>query len=339
MHNVDGTAHLKRQSDIPPAALGIDAETAYIACVRQNRINFPGILDKRYTALQAHKSGYLIPTHTPRFKINKSDSVFTIGSCFTRNIEESLKAYGCHLPVLDFKVPDTELAPGNRTNLLNEYNPGTTLQRVLSAYGASGYDPLSGIEKYEDGYVDLFLHSKSFAVTQQRLMDRRLEIDHLYQLIKTADVVVIALGIVESPYDSVYQCHLNRAPSLSEVRKFPGRYRFHTMNYAECLNALDKTVACLIAGGTQRIVLAVSPIPLGTTFSAQDAIIANGYSSSLLRCVTEAVYQKYRQVDYFPSFEIAASFGMTGYVQDNRHLNPFVTQEITRVMGLSYFDQ
>ena len=51
----------------------------------------------------------------------------------------------------------------------------------------------------------------------------------------------------------------------------------------------------------------------------------------------EAIRQEVPQVDYFPSYEIALSFGVSGYQDDNIHLRPEVIEQIMAAMRRTYF--
>ncbi len=48
------------------------------------------------------------PILTPSFQLRPRTKVFTIGSCFARNIEEHLHRLGFRIPMLDFRVPQEE---------------------------------------------------------------------------------------------------------------------------------------------------------------------------------------------------------------------------------------
>ena len=60
---------------------------------------FPSIEDERF------QDTLLFPLLTPKFKINKNEKVFTIGSCFARNVEKYLMK-DFTLPTLDIDVKD-----------------------------------------------------------------------------------------------------------------------------------------------------------------------------------------------------------------------------------------
>ena len=312
--------------------LDINAEDAYIASVRKKQIHFPSVADPRYKALAAEKTGHLIPQVDPRFKIAKSDKIFTVGACFTFNIAKVLNDLGCTMVVDDYVAQHPELGD----SLLTEYNPGTIKQRLNAAFGLFRYDDDAGIEAADPGFVDLFLFNGAPALERERLLERRSTIDALYKQVQGSDVVVVTLGLVEAWFDSQFNCYLNRAPSLGELRNAPYRYRFRRFDYADSLEMTDNIIRLLVKAGIGRILLNVSPIPMITTFSGKDAIVANSFSASMLRCVAEKLWETYPEVDYLPTYEMATSFGMVGSIQDNRHLTPFVLEEIRRLIQEKY---
>ncbi len=62
------------------------------------------------------------PECTPSFKINKKNEIFTISSCFIRDIEEHLANLGYKIPMMNFSVPKTERkAP--RAGIFNKFSP------------------------------------------------------------------------------------------------------------------------------------------------------------------------------------------------------------------------
>lgn len=92
---------------------------------------FPQEDDKRY------KGGLLFPDIKPGFYIDEGSSIFTIGSCFARNIELALEPMNKFiLPTRAFSAPKSEFVFTSaivRNGLLNEYTPGTMSQRILYA--------------------------------------------------------------------------------------------------------------------------------------------------------------------------------------------------------------
>jgi hypothetical protein len=312
------------------------AIAAYKTAMIRDDLRFPDMRDSRYKSVGATRAGCLFPKTTPKFKISPSDTVFTIGSCFAREIEGALKTLGCNVPVADFMVPQEELC-NPPPHLLNEYTPGTISQRILSAFGKFDYPPDAGIEQGSQGFIDLFLHKNAFEIPLERVLERRSEITGLYEALPKADVVVITLGLVEAWFDKKFDCYLNRAPSMfAKTTKNTDQYFLRRLDYQDSCQLIRQAVACLVDSGIKRIILTVSPVPLDVTFMEEDVILENCYSKSTLRCVAEYIKREFPQVDYFPSYEIVMSFGLTAFIDDNIHLHPFVAEQIVRVMRETY---
>jgi hypothetical protein len=59
--------------------------------------------------------------------------------------------------------------------------------------------------------------------------------------------------------------------------------------------------------GKLRILLTVSPVPLTATNSGRHVLVATTQSKSVLRAVAAQLSDNWRDVDYFPSYEIITS--------------------------------
>ena len=90
--------------------------------------------------------------------------MFTIGSCFARNIEEYLLRLGLIVPTMSFSAPRSELPSAEReTGLLNKYTPDSIAVELDMALSASPTitprDCL--IQTRDDAYIDLQLPSEN----------------------------------------------------------------------------------------------------------------------------------------------------------------------------------
>lgn len=300
-----------------------------LALARENKLKrFPDRNDERC------RGGVLRPGVVPKFLVDLPATVFTIGSCFARNIEEALQDYAVDLPTQRFAVPKAEWQ-ARPNGLLNEYNPGTMSQRICGALSSEKVSEETIVE-VRGGFIDLLLPGGP-AVSYDRALERRNEIDSVYKSLGQADLVVITLGLVESWYDNQLEVFLNRMPDPVVLKKFPQRYSFFRLDVFNSLPLLEKAIRALLGNGITRILLTVSPVPLQTTFTRCDVIVANSFSKSVLRVCAERLYNKYPQVDYFPSFEIVNSAGLSAYGEDNVHVEDAVVKMATEYMIESYF--
>ena len=94
-------------------------ETVQVARENKEARGFPGSDDPR------HRDQLLFPIFRPKFPLTFGDktTVFAIGSCFARNIEDALEPSGVRLPTHAMTAPEEEKA-GRPHGLLNEFTPG-----------------------------------------------------------------------------------------------------------------------------------------------------------------------------------------------------------------------
>ncbi len=252
------------------------------------------------------------PSLKSKFKMHAGDTVFTIGSCFARNVEEHLASMGFKVPMLDLVVPKTETS-GRPSGIMNKYTPPSVLWELdwasrLWAREEIDVEALSeSLLSLGDGrWVDLQLaHFKP--VTYERAVERRREILKLFFRCFDADVVTITLGLIESWWDAEKEMHIQQAPTVEMVEMWPGRFHFDMLDYVRSYEFLRKAVEILLSVGNKdkKILLTTSPVPLGRTFSGMDVIVANNYAKSVLRAVAGKVSLENDAVDYFSSYESA----------------------------------
>jgi hypothetical protein len=291
----------------------------------KDRRRFPKRSDSRV------RDGMLFPFIEPKFQIDPARSVFTIGSCFARNIEEKLS--GITLPTRSFRVPKSEW-PARPNGLLNEYNPGTMFQRVDAAARGVGFGDLCVAED-SGGFADLFMVGTAAPVSRERLLERRAEVDAVYAALPVAGSVIITLGLIEAWFDNETGLYLNRMPP--DVREAGSRYEFRVMDYKESFPLLDKMIRTIIGMGVGKIILTVSPVPMKVSFSGRDAIVANTMSKATLLTCAERLSRSFPEVDYFPAYEMVCSLGTAAFGDDNIHVRDDVVGLVIDHMARHYF--
>ena len=291
--------------------------------------DYPGSSDSR------SRCGTVFPKHKPKFvmRFSPEKTIFTIGSCFARNIEEALFDRSVFLPTVTFKAPPQEW-PHRPNGLLNEYNPGAISQRIIYALERKSFPPET-IVANGDRFADLLLTGGS-DVTMERATERRAQIDAVYSHLARSDLAIITLGFVEAWFDQETQLFLNRAPPHRFAEKHANRFVFKRLDVFDCMPLLEKAVNALAEGGI-KVILTVSPVPLNTTFTAVDCVVANEFSKSVLRVCAERLSQ-HRLVDYFPSYEIVRCSGMAGYIDDQIHVRDELVRQITSYMVSVYYE-
>ena len=296
----------------------ISAEEAYRTTIRQKASKWPDRTSGRLEPSAA-------PALSPGFTLAPGSAVFTIGSCFARNIEISLRDRGLRIPTLDLQFPTEELMKGTglRTGILNKYTPFSMLNEIEQlARDDDGGRFL--IEAGEDTYWDGQLHSHE-TVTRERGLQRRRRIRRLYaEAVAESAVVIVTLGLIEAWWDEAEQLYLNDTVPRHLVERYPGRFFFEVLPIDKTVDAVMRLVAGLHAlNPAQKMLLTVSPVPFQRSFSGADAIVANAYSKAALRVAAEVATRSFDHVDYFPSYEtVTLSDRALSWEDDLVHVKP-----------------
>lgn len=282
------------------------------------------------------ENGMVLPNLLPRFTLKPGETVFTIGSCFAREIESRLQNF--NLPTMGITL-GPELVQGRPNSILNEYNAACMSQRIEWALSGRDTAAIADVTSPVDGgYLDLLL-SKGYPTSQQQITDIRRMIDGVYQALPVADCAILTLGMTEVWYDNENAVYLNRFPQLRVIQKQPKRFSFVNLTPQSCYEHMASGIQSLLSRGVSKILITVSPVPLQVTFEKRDCFVANGYSKSTLRVVAEMLYRDFSQVDYFPSYEMALSGGLQAYQPDHAHVrNPVVAQIMAHLMR-NYVEQ
>jgi hypothetical protein len=303
---------------------------------------FANVVQNRATSLwPTRETGRLEPCYepalAPRFRLKRGSKIFTIGSCFARNIEEHLAPLGFDLPMLAFGVPEEEWPTrpfARRAGILNKYTPPSMFQEVLHALtvmaNPGAIDRLTDSLLYplKNGMViDLELGGY-IPVTPARARERRRQVFDVFRHAFDADCVVITLGLIECWFDSRRQCFIQETPNRSAMRREAGRFGFKMLDHSEVLATMRALTRQLLQAGNtaKQILLTVSPVPLTATFSGMDVVVANSYGKSVLREVAQLIRDEFDQVDYFPSYEmVVLSKEAATWEHDLMHVtDPFV---------------
>ncbi len=274
----------------------------------------------------------------PSFQLVEGEAVFTMGSCFARNIESRLAKLGFDVPTMDIKLPAEERASDIENDLLNKYPPHSILNELRWALDPDAAFPENALlEVKENRWHDPHLAGNLVAAPRERVLERRAMVRNIYRQLPRCRVVVMTLGLVEAWYDTETGLYLNGAPPTPVVQQSPDRFRLDVLTVPEIIEVLEEIYAVLKRFGHPdfRMLLTVSPVPFKATFTGRDAITANSYSKSALRAAAEVFTYGREGVDYFPSYEIVTHTSRSSaFIQDNRHVSADVVNAIVdRVAG------
>lgn len=251
------------------------------------------------------------PVITPSFTVAPGATVFTMGSCFARNIELHLDRLGFDVPAITLTRHDPAVERLFGAELFNKYTPVSIEQELLWARAILDRDDMVREEDVrpllldlgKDRFIDLHARADpGYGLPFAEQMERRRL---TYQWLRTAfdcDLAVVTLGLIETWWDTKTGWAIEAHP---RAMRHPAseHFAFRPLDYPEALAAVEQTMRLILANPRTKVLLTTSPVPMHTTFTQDDVIVANMMSKSLLRTVAGTVTQGNERIDYFPSYE------------------------------------
>lgn len=323
-------------------------ETLKIASANKYKRWIPAVRsevgDPRSAQARFDAGEHFVAAVTPRFRLSATDRVFTIGSCFARNVEAALMAKGVHLLTSALDIDPSTIAPGQLDNtaasvraVLNKYSTSAIRSELERAFGQHESDVF--IEVQDGLYVDPHL-ALLRPMPKAELSAIRAKVDTIIRSVRSANVVFITLGLTETWFDNKTQCYLNSAPPPTLLAHDRGRFAFENSPVTRAIDDMQAVVELLRAQSEEvKIIVTVSPVPMNTTFTGDDVVIANTYSKSVLRVTAQHLRERYDFVDYFPSYEMVMSSPRSiAWAGDQLHVKPGMVGAIVEHFLGSFFD-
>jgi hypothetical protein len=234
--------------------------------------------------------------------LKHGEKVFTIGSCFARNVETELMKVGFDVPVRrvlhDLGLGSEVINNFGTPSIYNEMAWALDPAAKFS-YEDNFYEVMPG--KFADIHMLPSMRPEPF----ETLVERREILGRMYKTIPECRVIILTLGLVETWFDKKSGIYINATPRPAMLRNDPDRFELHVLSYNEAKHYLDATLALLKQYGHPevQVLLSVSPVPLAETHRPMDVMIANSESKAILRAVAGAVTAENDNVHYYPSFE------------------------------------
>ncbi|WP_444901825.1 GSCFA domain-containing protein [Microbulbifer sp. SSSA007] len=244
------------------------------------------------------------PEFTAGFQFRPGSTVFSVGSCFARNVETKLIELGFRVPSSEiFELPEFE---DPKLDSITNFGVASIYNEFKWALEENCEMPADCIVELGEGkYCDLNVLSSIRPSPLETVKTRREAITKFYSSVRKAETVIITLGLSEVWFDKTTNLYLNTIPLPKVMKLWPRRFELHVLSYNEVYDYLDKTIRLLnaCAESQQNILVTVSPVPMALTYRNQDIAISNSYSKSVLRTATEALVCSYSNVFYYPSYE------------------------------------
>lgn len=274
----------------------------------------------------------------PSLELDTRETVITIGSCFARNIEESMRSVGFDVPMLSFAVPKAEWDGARPNGILNRYTPFSIRQLLDWVVGALE-DPDRGaastesfwLETGPDRGIDLDLGGL-VPVSHGRFLERRAQLLEAFAAVRTAELVVITLGQTESWVYEPLGMHWSGAPATASLRALWPQTRLVTADADTAAEEIRQSIATVRRiNPSVRILLTVSPVPASRYWSGTPAVSAYWQSKIRLWDAAQRLVEELDAVHYFPSFE-AVHLAPQPWTEDRLHVTDDTVRRVVEGM-------
>lgn len=269
-------------------------------------------------------------TNKPKFFIDRGASIYTIGSCFARNVEHALLINGFRVPTAEFQFDQTIYVakPHFQNTVLNKYNPHSMASEIMRGLGRLDF-PDHGLLEVEPGVWFDPQTSHTRTMSKGAALSLRHQLDNISFEISKADLIVLTLGLTETWLDTASKIVFNSI-NPGAIRPIHNRVHFHNVNFPECLSTLREAFLALYeVNPAVKIIITVSPVPMTQTFTDMDVISANSLSKATLRSVAGALAAEFDYVDYFPSYEMVINSPREiSWLDDQIHVQPRIVNKV-----------
>lgn len=285
-------------------------------------------------------------------RLVKDDAVFTMGSCFAREIEHALRQRGGNVVSISpaaIAGPEFSGVKRGKTSQLTSFFHRYTPRSMWHEFHAA-FDELPSwdigrsllFELDSDSYSDLNYVLPAGADTSLAgTLKRRMIARDLVRTAETAKVVVVTLGLIESWRHVPSGLYANRFDPKVALRHRDD-FEFELADFDDtmtCLEEIYQLVRSRHTTGDFRFVVTVSPVPLGSTFTTKDIVVANMDSKSTLRAAAYAFVSRHPNSFYFPSYEMVTySDPVKAWRPDRMHVMPEMVGHIMSTFISEYYE-
>ncbi|WP_353721563.1 GSCFA domain-containing protein [Dyadobacter sp. 676] len=253
----------------------------------------------------------------PDWKIDHQTKILTIGSCFAEVLGGQLAGY-------KFDVLNNSLG--------TVFNPLTICKILDSAVEEKRPNPALFLQNPDHIWLHHDFHSSQWA-NGQGALDAQLSdrLDEIREFLSETGLLVITLGTAYA-----YR-HRKTNLIVGNCHKMPAdRFIKELLHPDQIAIAFEQLIQKLIPFNRKlRIMLTVSPVR-----HTRDTLSLNQVSKSTLRLVCHRLSEKYKHVDYFPSYEIMVDElrDYRFYKEDLIHPGATAEEYIFNVFAENYID-
>jgi hypothetical protein len=191
------------------------------------------------------------PEFKPGFTLRPGSRVFTIGSCFARNVELHLAALGFDVPARKFLDENIGVKGASGDEVLNKYTPPSIWQELTWTKAIRDRDGIVRDEDVEpllldvgDGNVVDMQHrlTNQFGIPKARAIEQRRALYRVFENAFQSETVIVTLGLIECWIDRATGRYVEFGPYMRR-HNAGKRFAFKRLTFAEAAQRDDHDLA------------------------------------------------------------------------------------------------
>ena len=257
-----------------------------------------------------------LTSYTSNISISLTDKILTLGSCFSDAIGGQLNASKISSAVNPYGVI---------------YNPDS-LHKVIRYTTLSQVPSKNTYVQREDVFLNYDFHSELSSLDKHNLQERlRIIIETTNSFLKKTQWLIITYGTAwvyerNDTGEIVANCHKMPQGEFTKLLLTQKKILESFESMYEGLKSINPNI---------NIILTVSPVR-----HLKDTLELNSVSKSILRTACHTLTEQYKDVDYFPAYEIMMDDlrDYRFYKSDMIHPTEAAEEYIWQKFGEKYFD-
>ena len=265
------------------------------------------------------------------FPISKSTKIASLGSCFAQHIAQFLITNEYRYDFFEDYKPNESIE--NRETFRqfsarygNIYTPKQALDLTLEALGRKELRKVAW--EWKGKWIDALrpgVFNTGFESVDQVFESRANHLLAVKKVLLETEVFVFTLGLTESWVHTQTDSALPIAPGIRGGYYDSKIYHFENFTFFKTYSAMAELINTIRSVNSEsKFIITVSPVPLQATFEKTNVITASIHSKSVLRTVASEILRDFRNVSYFPSYELITNHLNQGryFAENLRDINP-----------------
>ena len=259
--------------------------------------------------------------------IGNSEKLATIGSCFAQHIGTNIAKSGFNYFVAETCADEVPPAVARSRNYGvfsarygNVYTVRQAVQLFDRAFGK--FQCNEHIWNRGSRLVDAFrpqIEPEGFSTAQELINSRSAHLECVRKVFAECDWLIFTLGLTEAWRSTRDGAVVPLAPGVAGGTFNADEFEFVNFSVRDVSDDLAKLVERLQGvNPTAQVLLTISPVPLIATYERRHVLVSTAFSKAALRVAADEAERSFKNVIYFPSYEIITSPASGGrYFQDD----------------------